>query len=85
MDGYRPSVLVLLAVLLCGLIAGCAAGFVLGYFVVSPWLRSGETYSGGHDEFTAFAHAVFCAYIAAPIGAAGAFFWMVREVRRHQL
>ena len=34
MDGYRPGVLVVLAVLVCGLIAGCVAGLILGYFVV---------------------------------------------------
>jgi hypothetical protein len=75
MDGYRPGVLVVLAVLLFGLIAGWVAGSMLAYFV-SPLL--------GYNSLDGWLTAFLTANVVAPFGAAGASLRMIREVQRNQ-
>jgi hypothetical protein len=84
MEGCRPGVIVVLAVLVCGLIAGWVAGLIVGYLVISPWLQSREVNAGGFDCIGEVLIVFLTAVFIAPFGAVAAGIWMLRLIRRQQ-
>ena len=64
-DGYRPGILVVLAVLLCGCVLGTSIGCIIGWWIIGPCMQPVEWYSERYDDVNRF----FAAAISGVFGA----------------